>query len=89
MASVRSNPNIVLLSYSEVEEVSGYVGNFKVKIKKKARYVDIAKCNGCGTCWNVCPASLTPAERIIKKGSQVIKVVSGNDGQKSLKLKGG
>jgi len=46
MASVRSNPNIVLLSYSEVEEVSGYVGNFKVKIKKKARYVDTAKCNG-------------------------------------------
>jgi heterodisulfide reductase subunit A len=84
MASLRSNPNIVLLSYSEVEGVSGYVGNFKVKIKKKARYVDTAKCNGCGTCWNVCPASLTPAHRIIKKGKEIIKVVSEKDGNKPL-----
>ncbi|MBQ3454038.1 MAG: 4Fe-4S binding protein, partial [Thermoguttaceae bacterium] len=33
----------------------GYIGNFKVTIRKKARYVDIKKCTGCGNCWNSCP----------------------------------
>jgi heterodisulfide reductase subunit A len=55
MASVRSHENIELLTYSEVMEVSGYVGNFKVKIKKKPRYVDENKCTGCGTCQDKCP----------------------------------
>lgn len=76
MASVRSNPNITLLTYSEVEEVTGFIGNFKVKVKKKPRYVDTSKCNGCGTCWNVCPASLAPENRVLKKGNEVFKVVS-------------
>jgi heterodisulfide reductase subunit A len=79
MASLRSNPNVVLLSYSEVEEVTGYVGNFKARIRKKARYVDTTKCSGCGTCWNMCPASLVPANRIIKKGDQIVKVIGGTD----------
>jgi heterodisulfide reductase subunit A len=55
MSQVGRSPNIELLSYSEVEEVSGYVGNFKVKIRKKARYVDEGKCTGCGTCMQKCP----------------------------------
>jgi heterodisulfide reductase subunit A len=55
MASVRSNENIELMTYSEVAEVSGYVGNFKVKIRQKPRYVDITKCTGCGTCQDKCP----------------------------------
>ena len=55
MSQVGQNPNIELLSYSEVVEVSGYVGNFKVKIKKKARYVDEEKCTGCGVCQEKCP----------------------------------
>jgi heterodisulfide reductase subunit A len=55
MASVRSNENIELMTYSEVAEVSGYVGNFKVKIRQKPRYVDIVKCTGCGTCQDKCP----------------------------------
>jgi heterodisulfide reductase subunit A len=55
MASVRSNENIELMTYSEVVNVSGYVGNFKVKIKKKPRYVDESKCTGCGTCQDKCP----------------------------------
>jgi heterodisulfide reductase subunit A len=58
MASVRSHENIELMSYSEVVDVSGYVGNFKVQIKRKARYVDEAKCTGCGECSNVCPVEL-------------------------------
>jgi heterodisulfide reductase subunit A len=55
MASVRSHEKIELMTYSEVVDVSGYVGNFKVKIKKKPRYVDENKCTGCGTCQDKCP----------------------------------
>ncbi len=55
MSDVGSHPYIELMSYSEVEEVSGYVGNFKVKIRRKARYVDEDKCTGCGVCQEKCP----------------------------------
>lgn len=79
MSSTGQHPYIMLMTNSEVMEVSGYVGNFKVKIRKKARYVDVDKCNGCGTCWNICPATVIPSKRIIKKGDQVIKVVGGED----------
>src|SRR5208283_2570596 len=50
MVAVGQNPNIDLLTYSEVAEVSGFVGNFKVKVRRKPRYVDIQKCTGCGDC---------------------------------------
>ncbi|MDI6754120.1 MAG: CoB--CoM heterodisulfide reductase iron-sulfur subunit A family protein [Thermodesulfobacteriota bacterium] len=56
MVDVRSNPNIRILSYSEVESVEGYVGNFEVKIRKKARSVDMSKCTGCGECMLKCPS---------------------------------
>ena len=75
MSEVGKHPNIELLTWSEVEEISGYVGNFKAKIKKKARYVDIDKCNGCGACWENCPTTITPSERIIRKGDVIIKRV--------------
>lgn len=52
---VGRHPLIRLLTYSEVESVSGYVGNFKVKIRKKARYVDFDTCTGCGLCLEKCP----------------------------------
>jgi heterodisulfide reductase subunit A len=55
MASVRSHEDIEMMTYSEVVEVSGYVGNFKVKIKKRPRYVDEIKCTGCGVCRDKCP----------------------------------
>ncbi len=61
MSMVGCHPYIELMAYSEVEEVSGYVGNFKVKIRKKSRYVDVSKCTGCGECTKVCPVEL-PAE---------------------------
>lgn len=54
MMDAGRHPNIELLSYSEVVEVSGYVGNFDVKIKKKPRYVNVDKCTGCGACMEAC-----------------------------------
>ncbi len=54
MVSVGQEPNIKLLSYSEVEDVSGFIGNFKVKVRQKARFVETS-CTGCGECEKVCP----------------------------------
>ncbi len=54
MVDVARHPNIELLTYSEVESVEGYIGNFKVKVKKKPPYVDIEKCVGCGACAEAC-----------------------------------
>jgi len=54
MVDVARHPNIELLTYSEIESVEGYIGNFKVKVKKKPRYVDIEKCVGCGLCAESC-----------------------------------
>lgn len=56
MTEVSQNPNIRILSYSEVAEVKGYVGNFDIKIKRRARYVDESKCTGCGLCSEKCPS---------------------------------
>ena len=55
MTSVGMHPYIELMTYSEVEEISGFVGSFKAKIRKKARYVNEDKCNGCGVCVTKCP----------------------------------
>lgn len=61
MVSVGQHENIKLLTYSEVEEVSGYIGNFGVKIRKKPRYVIEDKCTGCSECIKGCPVFL-PSE---------------------------
>ncbi|MGQ9707858.1 MAG: FAD-dependent oxidoreductase [bacterium] len=52
---VGHHPRIKLLTYSEVVEVSGFVGSFRVKIKEKPRYVDFDACTGCGICMEKCP----------------------------------
>jgi heterodisulfide reductase subunit A len=62
MVEVGQHPRIKLYTYSEVEAVDGFIGNFTVTIRNKARYVDIAKCTGCGECWNVCPLKNIPSE---------------------------
>ncbi len=72
MVQVGQHPNIKLMSSSEVEEVGGFVGNFRVKVRRKATYVDHAKCNGCGLCWESCPARKIPAKRVIRKGKLII-----------------
>jgi len=55
MVEVSKHPKIKLMHYSEVQEISGYVGNFKVKILKKPTYVDPDKCTLCDECTKVCP----------------------------------
>ncbi|MBM4461864.1 MAG: CoB--CoM heterodisulfide reductase iron-sulfur subunit A family protein [Chloroflexi bacterium] len=55
MTDVARHPYIRLLTYSEVVDISGYIGNFTVKIKRKARYVNEEKCTGCGICQEKCP----------------------------------
>jgi len=54
MMDVANNSNIELLTCSEVTGVKGSIGNYIVKVKKKARYVDLDKCTGCGDCVNAC-----------------------------------
>jgi len=54
MVDVARHPNIELMAYSEVEEVSGFIGNFKVKVKKKPKYVHMDICTGCGNCAAAC-----------------------------------
>ena len=55
MLETNRHEKIHILSYSEVIDVDGYIGNFKVKVKRKARFIDETKCTGCGTCTTVCP----------------------------------
>ena len=60
MVDVGQHPNIKLLTYSKVDTVEGYIGNFKVRVRKKARYVDHQKCTGCSACWMICPQKKIP-----------------------------
>ncbi|MBN2386041.1 MAG: CoB--CoM heterodisulfide reductase iron-sulfur subunit A family protein [Anaerolineales bacterium] len=60
--SVGRHPNITLMTYSEVEKVSGYIGNFTVTVKRKPRYVNEDLCTGCGTCLEKCPWKKIPSE---------------------------
>jgi heterodisulfide reductase subunit A len=58
MVSAGTHPNITLLTWSEVTHVDGFVGNFTVTVKKKARYVDEDLCTGCGICQEKCPKNV-------------------------------
>ncbi len=62
MVEVAQHPNITLYSYSEVEHVEGFIGNFHVTIRRKARYVDEKACTGCATCTTKCPTKDIPNE---------------------------
>ena len=52
--------NIELLTYSDILDVKGEPGHFKVKIRKRARSIDLEKCTGCGICYNNCPVKYKP-----------------------------
>lgn len=61
MLDVGRHPNIELLAYSEVENLEGQAGDFKVFVRKKARYVEENKCTGCGACSEKCPTTVPDA----------------------------
>ena len=65
---VGRHPNITLFTYSQVESISGYVGNFHVKVLKKARFVKAEECTACGECVEICPVE---AIKIVKDKAQV------------------
>ena len=58
MVDVGKSKHINLMTYSEVKEVEGYIGNFQVKVERKPRYVLEDRCTGCGLCAEVCPISV-------------------------------
>ncbi|MDD7771651.1 MAG: CoB--CoM heterodisulfide reductase iron-sulfur subunit A family protein [Firmicutes bacterium] len=62
MVDAAQNDKNHILSYSQVEQVQGFVGNFTVTIRKKARYVDETRCTGCGLCTEKCPQKKVPNE---------------------------
>lgn len=55
MVQVGTHPNITLMTWSEVQKVDGYVGNFTATVRRKARFVNSESCTGCGICWEKCP----------------------------------
>ncbi|MFZ3101706.1 MAG: CoB--CoM heterodisulfide reductase iron-sulfur subunit A family protein [Desulfitobacteriaceae bacterium] len=58
LVDTSQNPLIDIVSYAQVEKVEGYVGNFDVTIRKKARSIDMSKCTGCGLCQEKCPTKV-------------------------------
>lgn len=62
MVEAAAHEKITIYTYSEVENVSGFVGDFTVDIRKKARHVDMDKCTGCGLCQEKCPSKKAPNE---------------------------
>jgi len=58
MADVPSNPNIELLTFTEIEDITGYLGNYEVTVVRKPTYVDLAKCTACDKCTEVCPVTV-------------------------------
>jgi heterodisulfide reductase subunit A len=62
MVEVAQHPNITLHTYSELESLEGFIGNFKVKIRNKARCVDEKTCTGCALCTQKCPIKKIPSE---------------------------
>lgn len=98
MVDCAQNENIDILSYSEVEDVKGFVGNFTVTIKRKARYVDEKKCTGCKVCMEKCPSrkglnefnmKLNNRTAIYIPFAQAIPNVAVIDPEQCLKLKTG
>jgi heterodisulfide reductase subunit A2 len=73
MVSVGKHPNITLITWADVEEVSGSIGNFKVKVRKKARYVDEKLCNSCGSCYEACISRPFPQRRRMILGDTIFR----------------
>jgi len=73
MVEVGQHPNITLLTWSEVEELDGYLGNFTITVRKKARFINEEVCTGCGICIEKCPAKVL--DEVFEVGMGKRKVV--------------
>jgi heterodisulfide reductase subunit A len=73
MVAVGQHPNIRLMTWAEVEKVDGYIGNFTVRVRHKRRFVDVTKCNSCGTCYEACPSRPFPSHRRMVLGERVYR----------------
>ena len=98
MVDCAQHEKIDILSYSEVEDVKGFVGNFNVKIRRKARFVDETKCTGCKICMEKCPSKkglnafnmdLNNRPAIYIPFAQAIPNVAVIDPEQCIKLKTG
>ncbi|MBO7214334.1 MAG: CoB--CoM heterodisulfide reductase iron-sulfur subunit A family protein, partial [Clostridia bacterium] len=98
MVDCAQNENIDIMTFSEIESVKGFVGNFKVQIRRKARFVDEKKCTGCGVCMQKCPSKkgkndfnmgLNNRPAIYIPFAQAIPNVAIIDPEQCLKLKNG
>jgi len=74
LVEIGRHDDIEIITMADVESVSGKPGNFKIKLKKRARYIDEEKCTGCGLCVSNCPVRnviyVTPDKEIIKIPSE-------------------
>ncbi len=70
MVDVARHPNIVLLTYSEVEAVEGAAGRFRVRVRKKARSVDMDRCTSCGLCAENCIIRYDPYVEKVGRGGE-------------------
>ena len=62
MVEVAQHPNITLYTYSELESLEGFIGNFKARIRRKSKSIDEKLCTGCGQCTTKCPVKKIPSE---------------------------
>ena len=76
MVDAAQHERIHIMAYSQVESVKGFVGNFSVTIRHKARFVDETKCPGCGLCTEKCPQKKAPTGRMRKDSANTPKVSS-------------
>lgn len=70
MVEVAQHPNITLYTYAELESLEGFIGNFKVKIRRKSKSIDEKLCTGCGLCTTKCPNKKIPGEFNEKLGTR-------------------
>ncbi len=98
MVDCAQNENIDIMTFSEIESVKGFVGNFKVQIRRKARFVNEKTCTGCGVCMQKCPSKkglnefnmgLNTRPAIYIPFAQAIPNVAIIDPEQCLKLKNG